>query len=259
MASKKGGITDIPSLLEYLRKDELKRICKGNYETIRAQTGKTKIKSLKIREMRELITESGLNEEEIVGNLTARAIDWICKAMGITRIKYFGRFERERKIKEIITRLKSAPKPKILAEEKVKSLPKIKIFISYDTEDYDAFMLEQLVEELEKNSTIEKVYYWQRDAKLGEAFDDYMTDRIEESNFFLVFCSEKSQKSSPVQQEIGMAKVAMSRGKLQVIPIFIERANLFPDFQRIRGIQFNRAKFKEFIRELLARLTREWG
>ncbi|MBD3353897.1 MAG: TIR domain-containing protein [Candidatus Lokiarchaeota archaeon] len=128
----------------------------------------------------------------------------------------------------------------------------MKIFISYATEDLDPFQIPEIVNLLEiQKDEIEKVYYWQRDTELGQSFDEYMTQNIKRSDVMLLFCSNISQKSSAVFQEIGMAKMA----NIRIVPIFQKNEYIIEGFQNYRGVQFLPNRFRESFRELFSILT----
>lgn len=129
---------------------------------------------------------------------------------------------------------------------------KMRLFISYDTEDYGEFRIREIAQLLEsQDSQIEKVYYWQRDSKLGESFTDYMKTRIKKSDAVLFFCSENSRNSKPVQKEIDYAEIL----EKQPVPIFDDRANIPEDIRVFRGLEFDSRNFIHFFRNLFIKLT----
>lgn len=75
--------------------------------------------------------------------------------------------------------------------KKSSSYKKIKVFISYCTQDINNFQIPRVVDFLEfQTDTIEKVYYWIQDTKGGQDFDDFMREKINTSDFVLFFFSE---------------------------------------------------------------------
>ena len=51
----------------------------------------------------------------------------------------------------------------------------MKIFLSYASNDQNEYKVEEIVDFLEFQDDIECVYYWERDTKGGQTFDEYMT------------------------------------------------------------------------------------
>ncbi len=118
---------------------------------------------------------------------------------------------------------------------------KLKIFISYATEDTDLFRIRDCVELLEMQDKIDHIYYWERDCKGGEKFDDYMRNRVKNSDVVVVFCSQKSLQSGPVMEEMDLRE---EFGKV-IVPVFDTIEDLFPRLKGIRGVHYNNntAKF----------------
>ncbi|MBD3351611.1 MAG: TIR domain-containing protein [Candidatus Lokiarchaeota archaeon] len=127
-----------------------------------------------------------------------------------------------------------------------------KIFISYETTDVDRFQIKKLVEMLEEQSDIvEKVYYWQRDTRLGEDFKDYMKDRIKKSDIVLFFCSENALQSRPVLQEIDYTE-AYDKNP---IPIYEDRQFIPEEIKSRRGLEFDDTHLRQFLDRLLMSLS----
>ncbi|NVM53267.1 MAG: TIR domain-containing protein [Candidatus Helarchaeota archaeon] len=131
----------------------------------------------------------------------------------------------------------------------------ILIFMSYATEDVEFFNLEILVDRLEYEKGIQKVFYWDRDNKLGYSIHEYMIKNIAKSDKMLVFCSETSRASAPVNQEIGMAIMTNKlANKADIVPIFVKKSDIPKIIDEYRGVVFNE-NFEEFIDELIKKLT----
>ncbi len=130
--------------------------------------------------------------------------------------------------------------------------PKIKVFISYATKDTTNFKIPEIVEYLEsQDATIEKVFYWERDAMGGQNFDDYMIKKIADSNFILFFCSQESLKSESVHNEIGMAKMADK----EMMPVFREKQHIPKSLERFRGVKFYGKDFLPILEEIFTLMT----
>ena len=95
----------------------------------------------------------------------------------------------------------------------------------------------------------EKVYYYERDAKYGRPFLEYMRDNIRKSDIIVLFCSADTKDAQGVQKELGMINVLE---KPIVIPIFENLdhvAQTLGDTNR-RGIPFTRDNFGDFLKKL---------
>lgn len=129
---------------------------------------------------------------------------------------------------------------------------KLKIFLSYDTEDTDYFLISSIADFLEsQDSEIEHVYYWERDTGLGQIFKKYMINSIKASDIILFFCSGHSKESDSVQKEINYAEAFEKQG----IPIFDNKKNILDDLKENRGLKFNASDFHGFCLTLYQKIT----
>ncbi len=126
----------------------------------------------------------------------------------------------------------------------------MKIFLSYSSIDTVDFKIEELVEFLEFQDDIKRVYYWARDTKGGEAFDDYMRNNIKVSDLVVVLFTDNSKGSVPVLEEIGMAKAFQKR----IMPVFEKVENIVADIQSSRGVRFI-PNFRMFCEDLYHKIT----
>ncbi|HME50915.1 MAG TPA: TIR domain-containing protein [Candidatus Lokiarchaeia archaeon] len=127
-----------------------------------------------------------------------------------------------------------------------------KLFFSYDSRDIDTFHIPVIVDWLEQQPGIDKVYYWHRDTDLGQTFDDYMVTNITMADAILLFCSEHSKISPAVNQEIGMARQARKR----VVPVFLDLSAVPDGLRQVRGIQLNVLNIEQTLKEILSRLLK---
>lgn len=108
----------------------------------------------------------------------------------------------------------------------------IRVFMSYATEDMDAFQIAQIAAWLKRMPGIGEVLYWQEEAHGN--ISDYMDKSIGSCDVFLLFCSHNALDSSPVRVEWG---AALNLGK-PIIPIFRNPDNIPPILRQMRGIPF---------------------
>ncbi len=126
----------------------------------------------------------------------------------------------------------------------------MKIFLSYSSTDTADFKIEKIVEFLEFQVDIKRVYYWARDTKGGETFDDYMRNNIKISDLVVVIFTENSKDSVPVLEEIGMAKAFQKK----IMPVFEKVENIVADIQSSRGVRFI-SNFRMFCEDLYHKIT----
>ncbi len=121
----------------------------------------------------------------------------------------------------------------------------MKIFLSYSSTDTAEYKIEEIVEFLEFQDDIERVFYWERDTKGGESFDDYMQNNIEKSDLIIVLFTPNTKNSIPVFEEIGMSKAF----RKQIMPVFDQVDHIIADMQSSRGVQFV-SNFRMFCEDL---------
>lgn len=126
----------------------------------------------------------------------------------------------------------------------------MKIFLSYSSSDTVDYKIEEIVNFLEFQDDIKRVYYWARDTKGGEAFDDYMRNNIKISDLVVVLFTDNSKSSVPVLEEIGMAKAFQK----SIMPVFENIENIVADIQSSRGVRFI-PNFRMFCEDLYHKIT----
>ena len=89
----------------------------------------------------------------------------------------------------------------------------MKVFISYAEVDFESFKIYLIAEKLESFTEIEHVYYWRQDC--SKWIPEYMEDGIINSDTVIAICSENSNNSNAVQQEINLASY---KGK-DIVPV----------------------------------------
>jgi hypothetical protein len=131
-----------------------------------------------------------------------------------------------------------------------------KIFISYATKDERLFQIPDLAEYLKKNSEIEDVYYCTRDSKVN--FVDYMNEKIEASDLFLIFCTPNSKASNYVSSEWKAAFTKEEGDTSHIIPVFLDKKDIPELLKPALGVQYNvfdpEKSFEQIETQVLERL-----
>jgi len=126
----------------------------------------------------------------------------------------------------------------------------MKIFFSYASVDQVDYKIEDIVNFLEFQDDIKHVYFWARDAKGGETFDDYMRNNIKFCDLIIVFFTINTMNSIPVIEEIGMAKAFQKN----IMPVFDKTEHIIADIQSSRGVKYN-TNFRMFCEDLYSKIT----
>ncbi|KKN32763.1 hypothetical protein LCGC14_0810710 [marine sediment metagenome] len=126
----------------------------------------------------------------------------------------------------------------------------MKIFFSYASVDTAEYRIEDIVDFLEFQDDIDQVFYWERDTKGGESFDDYMRNNIKKSELIIVLFTANTTTSIPVFIEIGMSKAFQKK----IMPVFDQIDHIVADMQSSRGVQFN-SNFRMFCEDLCFKIT----
>ena len=106
-----------------------------------------------------------------------------------------------------------------------------KIFFSYADSDSRYFQIPRIVRTLELQREIDKVNYWERDAKTD--ISDFMFEEVVKCDIFVVFCTKYSIHSMAVKQEW---EFALSFGK-HIIPVFEDIHEIPAPLRMKRGIE----------------------
>ncbi len=126
----------------------------------------------------------------------------------------------------------------------------MKIFFSYASIDQNEYKIEKTVDFLEFQDDIKRVFYWERDTKGGESFDDYMRNNIKGSDLVIVLFTPNTKNSVPVLEEIGMSKAFQKH----IMPIFDEMDHIVADIQSSRGVKYN-PNFRMFCEDLYFKIS----
>ncbi len=112
--------------------------------------------------------------------------------------------------------------------------------------------MEQIVDFLEFQEDIERVYYWQRDTEGGQKFDDYMRSSINASDLVIVLFTENTRDSIPCIQEIGMAKAFQKK----ILPVFEDIEDVCANVQISRGVCYTN-DFRAFCEDLYFKIAKK--
>ena len=126
----------------------------------------------------------------------------------------------------------------------------MKIFFSYASTDQIDYQIEKIVDFLEFQDDIKHVFYWDRDTKGGETFDEYMVKNIKASDLIIVLFTPNTQNSFPVFEEIGMAKAFDKH----IMPVFDQMDHIVGGIESSRGVQFS-SNFRMFCEDLCFKIT----
>lgn len=127
----------------------------------------------------------------------------------------------------------------------------MKIFISYATQDLQSFKISDIVQFLEGQKEIEKVWYWDRDSKDFSSIISYMEFGITNCDVFLAISTKASYISAPVNQEIDLAIYSNKK----MIPVFVNIKDVRPLLRPKTGVKFKSKDFQGFLTNLLFILT----
>ncbi|TET00625.1 MAG: toll/interleukin-1 receptor domain-containing protein [Promethearchaeota archaeon] len=126
------------------------------------------------------------------------------------------------------------------------------IFFSYASDDQIDYKVEQIVDFLEYQEDIERVYYWARDTEGGQKFDDYMRSSINASDLVIVLFTENTRDSIPCIQEIGMAKAFQKK----ILPVFEDIEDVCANVQISRGVCYTN-DFRAFCEDLYFKIAKK--
>jgi len=118
------------------------------------------------------------------------------------------------------------------------------VFVSYATLDSEFFEVSNISEKLKKYPRIGNILYWEE--ALKDDIYDFMNNNLEKCDIFIIFCSNNSKNSEPVQMEW---KAALKLKK-PIIPIF-QTENTIPALISTKlGIQFKKEDINNMIEQI---------
>ena len=128
------------------------------------------------------------------------------------------------------------------------------IFISYSTLDSEYYQIEKIVRYLNKYPEIDKVLYWEKDSK--ENIVEFMDRTLEESDVFILFCSESSIKSTAVRDEWQAAFQRRKKGLIKIIPVYENEDYVPPLLGHLLNVKYTKDDFKTFLDKLYREILR---
>ncbi|MHA1987417.1 MAG: TIR domain-containing protein [Promethearchaeota archaeon] len=126
----------------------------------------------------------------------------------------------------------------------------MKVFLSYASVDLDSFKIPEIVDLLESQPGVDKIYYFHRDCK--DSIIKYIEKSIQISKYTIFMCSENSNRSDSFRQEVELVTIAHKNW----IPVFRDFNDVPFILQTIKGIKFNDNDFQGFLKALYYKLTR---
>lgn len=127
----------------------------------------------------------------------------------------------------------------------------MKVFISYATEDLQQFRIPEMVDYLEFQDYIERVFYWDRDCDSNKTIIAFMEETIQICDKVVFICSEDSKRSVPVRNEIEMA-IYLNKS---LVPIFKNIDDVTLSLKPHRGLEFDEENFQDYLEKLYTILT----
>jgi len=125
------------------------------------------------------------------------------------------------------------------------------VFVSYATVDSGHFEISKISEKLKKYPRIGDILYWEE--ALKDDIYDYMNDNLEKCDIFLIFCSDNSKNSEPVQMEW---KAALKLKKL-IIPVFQDEHNMPALLSTKLGVQFRKEDINDTIEQIYKLISKK--
>jgi len=122
----------------------------------------------------------------------------------------------------------------------------MKVFISYATEDLLRFRILEMVDFLESQDDIERVFYWDRDCDSSKTIIAFMEETIEICDKVVFICSEDSKRSVPVRKEIEMA-IYLNKS---LVPVFKNIGDVTLSLKPHRGLEIDEENFQDSLEKL---------
>ena len=142
----------------------------------------------------------------------------------------------------------ASKKVEIEEDIKFKQLAEIKkdfiVFVSYATQDAEAFKIKEIAKILATYKEIEDVLYWQED--MEDNIIKYMSDSVDKCDVMLLFCSPNALKSKPIEKEWTTADI-MNK---PIIPIFVKPDHIPALLKTRLGVEFDTFDQQKTIEEI---------
>jgi len=138
----------------------------------------------------------------------------------------------------------SAPIQELETSSTANLKDKLLVFVSYATKDADLFKIKDIAEMLTNYEEIKDVLYWQKDLK--DNIFKYMSDNLSKCDVMILFCSQNTLDSEPVEKEWTAAD---AMGK-PIIPVFIKPNHIPPLLRSRLGLEFDFYDLQKNVHEL---------
>ena len=127
------------------------------------------------------------------------------------------------------------------------------IFVSYATKDAHTFKISEMAEILRGFPEIKNVLYWQE--HMHDNIFKFMNDNIGKCDIMLLFCSENTLNSKPVEKEWTAAEAIDT----PIIPIFYNLDHIPPLLKSRLGMEYDFNNMDKNIKELHSLIFKKIG
>ena len=127
------------------------------------------------------------------------------------------------------------------------------VFVSYATKDAHSYKISEIAEKLKAFPEIKTVLYWQEN--MHDNIFKFMNDNLEKCDIMLLFCSENTLNSTPVEKEWTAAEAI----DLPIIPIFFNLDHIPPLLKSRLGMEFDFSDLDKNIQELRSLILKKIG
>lgn len=132
---------------------------------------------------------------------------------------------------------------------------KFKVFLSFSFDDYEYFNLPEIAKKLKKYEELDQVFYCEDERHQNVV--ELMEQALQESNIFILFCSENSEKSRYFKDQWQVAFQLQKQGLMKIIPVY-ENEKYIPYMLRpILNVKFTKDNFDGFIQNLYKEILRD--
>lgn len=127
------------------------------------------------------------------------------------------------------------------------------VFVSYATKDANTYKISEIAKMLSDFPEIKNVLYWQE--HMHNNIFKFMNDNLEKCDIMLLFCSENTLNSIPVEKEWTAAEAI----GLPIIPIFFNLDHVPTLLKSRLGMEYNFDDMDKNIRELRSLIFKKLG
>ncbi len=131
---------------------------------------------------------------------------------------------------------------------------KLKIFLCFSVDDSENFNLAKIAKALEEYPEIDKVFYWEE--KSYQNVVELMEEALQNSNVFIIFCSENSEKSRDVKDQWQAAFQLQKKEVMKIIPVHEEEKFIPYMLMPMLNVKYTNDDFEGFIQNLYKEILR---